>query len=391
MTSRRALIKPGIFGLIVAAGVYFVLSPSPQWHRAQALSVALASGIYLAALRRGRLRDVLAVLTSVVFCLLVIEIYIVATNAPETREISTIPTASRPILGWGPASPGVFRHTKIETDTGRVVFDVDYTIDAHLHRQVVSAADAPTVAFAGASDVFGEGLPDEDTLPQQFADATGRRFHVVNLGYRGYGAQQFLRGLETGLFDDVLSQPRLFVIPVTPRQMIRTSCLERPLARAPRYKMENGQPVFHGTCKEGWPILEPVMSYISSIDDFYISRAMQGARPDRIDLFAGILVRAGQIARAKYGAQTLIIYVPDEAYLRPAGYTDARLMQRFRDAGVAVVNGGLDPAAYPGQSSPNPRRWSSKCGGSTGLGRNGSELSRRHARTPPVRLRVTSH
>jgi hypothetical protein len=352
--ARRALIKLGVFALIVAAGAYFVLSPSPQWHQAQALSVALASGIYLAALCPGRLRDVLSAATSVVFCLLAIEIYIGATDVPRTREIRTIPSAAQPILGWGPASPGVFRHTKIEIETGRVVFDVNYTIDGHLHRQVVSAPDAPTVAFAGASDVFGEGLPDEDTLPQQFADATDRRFHVVNLGYRGYGAQQVLRGLETGLFDDVLSQPLLFVIPVTPRQIVRTACLERHMARAPRYEIENGQPIFLGTCKEGWSILVPVMSYVSSSYDWYISRAMQGARLDWIDLFVGILLRVGEIARAKYAAQTLIIYVPDEAYLRSARYTDARLMLRLRDAGVAVVNGGLDPVAYPGQSLEIP-------------------------------------
>ena len=354
VASRRALIKLGGFGLIVAAGVYFALIPSPQWHRAQALSVALAGGIYLAALCRGRLRDILVVVTSMVFCLFAIEIYVVATDLPRTREISTIPTVPRPILGWGPVSPGVFRHTKVETETGRVVFDVNYTIDAQLHRQVISAADAPTVAFAGGSDVFGEGLPDQDALPQQFADATDRRFHVVNLGYRGYGAQQFLRGLETGLFDDVLSRPRLFVIPVTPWQMIRTACLERNMARAPRYTMENGQPLLHGTCEAGWSILDPVMSYVSSSYDWYISRAMQGARSDRIDLLVGILARAGQIAHAKYGAQTLIIYNPEEAYLRPAGYTDARLMQRLRDAGLAVVNGGLDSVAYPGQNLEIP-------------------------------------
>ncbi|HXP04551.1 MAG TPA: hypothetical protein VN808_10555 [Stellaceae bacterium] len=348
--SRDTLIRLGVLAVIVVAGLYFAIWPSPRWHRVQSLGVALAGGIYLAALCRGRLRDTLAVVASLVFCLFAIEIYIVVIDVPRTLDVTTSHTVSWPVLGWGPAKSGVFHHSKIESKTGRVVFDVDYTIDAHLHRQVISAADAPAVIFAGGSDTFGEGLSDADTLPQLFADATGRSFHVVNLGYPGYGPQQFLRGLETGLFDDVVSQPRLFVIEVTPWQVDRTSCLENQIARAPRYEMEDGKPIFHGTCEEGWPIVFRALSHVSSIYRSFISRALQGARPDRIDLFVAILARAGEITRAKYGAQTLVIYQPNEGYLRPAGYTDARLMQRLRDAGLAVVDGGFDPAAFPGEN-----------------------------------------
>ena len=348
--SRGTLIRLGVLALIVLAGVYFAVWPSPRWHRAQSLGVALAAALYLAALFRGRLRDVFAIVTSLVFSLFAIEIYIILTDVPRTLDVTTSHTVSRPILGWGPAQPGVFHHTKVEAKTGRVVFDVDYTIDAHLHRQVISAAEPPTIVFAGGSDTFGEGLSDADTLPQQFADATGRRFHVVNLAYPGYGPQQFLRGLETGLFDDVVSQPRLFVIQVTPWQLVRTSCLEDQVGRAPRYELENGQPTLHGTCEEGWPFVFRALSQVSSIYRSFISRAMQGANPERIDLFVAILARAGDITRSKYGAQTLIVYEPNGAYLRPAGYTDAQLMQRLRDAGLAVVDGGLDPAAFPGEN-----------------------------------------
>jgi hypothetical protein len=348
--SRDTLIKLGVLALIVAAAVYFALWSSPHWHRVQTLGVALAGGVYLAALCRGWLRDALAVIASLVLCLFGIEIYIVVTDVPRTLDVTTSHTVSQPVLGWGPAQPGVFHHTKIESKTGRVVFDVDYTIDAHLHRQVISAAEAPAIIFVGGSDTFGEGLSDTDTLPQQFADATVRSFHVVNLGYSGYGPQQFLRGLETGLFDNVVGRPRLFVIQVTPWQVVRTSCLEGQIARAPRYELEDGKPIFHGTCEEGWPIALRAFSRISSIYNSFISRAVQGARPDRIDLFVAILARAGEITRSKFGAQTLIVYEPNEAYLRPAGYTNARLMQRLRDAGLAVVDGGLDPATFPGES-----------------------------------------
>jgi hypothetical protein len=52
---------------------------------------------------------------------------------------------------------------------------------------------------------FGQGVPDADTLPQAFADATGHRWRVLNLAFPGYGPQQFLRSLETDIFRDLLT------------------------------------------------------------------------------------------------------------------------------------------------------------------------------------------
>jgi hypothetical protein len=73
---------------------------------------------------------------------------------------------------------------------------------------------------------FGQGVPDAETLPQAFADATGYRLNVLNLAFLcgrhrislnvlnlafpGYGPQQFLRALETDMFRDLLTEPHLF-------------------------------------------------------------------------------------------------------------------------------------------------------------------------------------
>jgi hypothetical protein len=351
--TRPTLVMLAILGLIVGVGIYFHLNSSPRWHRVQSLSVALAVAVYVAVLVRNRWRDAALIVASLVFCLVATEAYITVAYQPPLIDVTASFTVARPILGWGPKAPGAYHHIKQQTATGRVVFDVDYTIDTELHRQVVSAADGPTVAFVGGSDTFGLGLPDPATLPQLFADVTGRSVHVVNFAYPGYGPQQFLRALETGLFDG-LQQPRLFVIPTDPWLVDRTSCVNSETERGPRYELIGGQPIFQGTCAEGEPLVLRLLERVSSIYPAIIAPALQGATLEKIDLFVAILVRAGQLARDKYGATTLVIYEPNEPYLRPLGYTDEQLMQRLRDGGLVVVDGALDPAAYPGQDLAIP-------------------------------------
>jgi hypothetical protein len=79
-----------------------------------------------------------------------------------------------------------------------------------------------------------------------------------------------------------------------------------------------------------------------------------GARPVDIDLFVGILVRAGRLAREKYGVPTLILYLPDEAYARRAGVTDAQIMGRLRERALVVIDARLDPRDFPGQELQIP-------------------------------------
>jgi hypothetical protein len=340
--------------LIGAGGTYIDMAARTRWHRFEVLALAFVFAGYLAVVLRGRLRDVLAVVASLLLCLAAIEIYCVDTFLP-TIDINTPGyTAAYPIVGWGPGHPGVFHHTKIDTKTRRVIWDVDYTIDANRHRQVLSDEDGPGVVFFGGSDTFGTGVADADTLPQQFADATGRRLHVVNLGYPGYGPQQLLRGLETGLFDDVLKNSRLLVIETTPWQAGRTACVNEYMARAPRYELVDGQPTFRGTCSEGWPLLLRALSEVSSLPHFFVLRALQNPKPATIDLYLAIVVRTAAIARDTYGVPTVILYQPGDPYLRPTGSNDQQLMQRFRDGGVAVVDGALNPADFPGQDLEIP-------------------------------------
>jgi len=260
----------------------------------------------------------------------------------------------RSIVGWGPGQPGVYRARKLDGRSGSVIYDVGYTIDADRNRQVISVPTGPTVAFFGDSMTFGQGLPDADTLPQAFADATGYRWRVLNLAFPGYGPQQFLRALETDIFRDLLTEPRLFVFLTAPWHAERSSCLSDFVTDGPRYVMVDGMPRYEGTCRGHWPVRLRRLWTRTAMYGVFFEPVFGAARPVDIDLFVGILVRAGQLAREKYGVPTLILYWPDEAYARRAGVTDAQIMGRLREGGLVVIDALLDPRDFPGQELQIP-------------------------------------
>jgi hypothetical protein len=340
-------------GLLVLAGILATgrlsreLVPA-DWVRVVHLILAVAAAIYVAAVAE-RLRNAAVVVTSVLLCLAAIEAYAVI-EYPRPINIHTpdLFAPQRAVLGWGSRHPGIFHHTGVDAKTGRRLVDVDYTIDEHLNRKVDSAPDGPAVAFFGDSFTFGWGLPDADTLPQNFADLTGRVIRVTNLGFPGYGPQQFLRALETGLHDGLLQPSRLFVFQTAAWHAERSSCIVWFVKHAPRYRLNGGRLELAGSCR-WWSALNRFLFAASATYRAFIAPLVERVRPSDIELYLAIIERAAELAREKYGVPTAILYIPDPDYAERAGISDAEIMRRLRDDGLIVIDGALDPSAFPGQ------------------------------------------
>jgi hypothetical protein len=86
----------------------------------------------------------------------------------------------------------------------------------------------------------------------------------------------------------------------------------------------------------------------------YLQPLLVGARAANLELYIAILGHAGELARQKYGASTVILYIADPDYLRGSGYTDQQIVQRLRERGLTVVDGALEPADFPGRDLTIP-------------------------------------
>jgi hypothetical protein len=352
---HRTAVRIVVLLSILAVGAWRHFSQQTHWSRFYGLVWAGALAVYIAVLvGPRRLRDVAAIGASILFGLAAVEAYFIYAYRTTSDRNTPGFSVGMPVLGWGPSHPGVYHHTKTDIKTGRVIFDVDYTIDQHFNRKVDSPSDAPTVAIAGGSAVFGNGVPDGSTIAQGFADALGLHLHVVSLAFDGYGAQQFLRTLETGIRDDTLTRMRVFVFVSGLDLVDRGSCVEGFNLRAPRYELVDGKLTFRGTCAERWSLPLRWLFETTSLHDIIAPRLINVPVRDRLDLYVAMLIRAGQIAREKYGAPTAILYMPNPRYARDAGTTDGEIAERLRAGGLIVIDGGLNPAAFPGRDLSIP-------------------------------------
>jgi hypothetical protein len=311
-----------------------------------------------AVIFRAGARDIATLMASIAFGLVLIESFGLA--FPNQRIViwNAGSVELKPELGWGPARSGVMRDKTVAAN-GVVLFDTASTIDDNLTRKVVSAQSGPTIAFFGDSFTFGNGLPDSDTFPQAFADATDRKFRVLNLAFSGYGPHQFLRALEVDAYDALLErEPRLVVMLTAPWHAYRSSCELRWPALGPSYAVVNGEAVYRGQCYARRPrFIRQAQEFLHSSAAYQYFIGLPERWPiDRaeMDLYIAVLVKAGAVARQKYGVPTLIVYLPEHVDYAGPGYDHEEIRRKLREGGLLVIDGGIDPQDYPGQDLSIP-------------------------------------
>jgi hypothetical protein len=299
----------------------------------------------LAIALRGKWRDTATVVAVLTFGLAAFEFVCAAfeSRSVETRGFSI----SRPVLGWGPSAPGLYHGEKIGTD-GSLIYSVDYTIDDLLVRHTQSGSAGPTAVFFGDSMTFGQGLSDTDTLPQVYADLTERKTRTLNLGFPGYGPQQMLRALETGLFDELISDAKIFVFQTANWHIERSSCMPGFMARAPRYELRDGEPVFVGACAEGLHrVLQDIVGG-GAIFHSFVAPITDAVGAKDVELFIAELRRSAELVKQKFGARLIVLYLSDgDEYLAKSGFTDVMIEERLRESGVDVLNASLSPKDFP--------------------------------------------
>src|SRR4029077_16775376 len=155
---------------------------------------------------------------------------------------------------------------------------------------------------------------------------------------------------ETDMYKNLLTEPRLFVMLTAPWHAERTNCGEVYMWHAPRYVLARGVPSYQGQCSDDWYQHVRRLWTLTAMDGVFFRPVFGGARAADMDLYTAILIRAGQLAREKYGVPTLILYLPNPSYVQRAGTTDEQIMQRLRDAGLLVVNADLAAKDFAGQA-----------------------------------------
>jgi hypothetical protein len=301
----------------------------------------------LAVACRGMWRDAGTFIATLAFGLAVLELGCAAVEPINTSVESKGFSKSQPVLGWGPSAPGLY-HGSRTGPGGAMVYNADYTIDDNLLRRTTSASTGPSTAFFGDSMTFGQGLSDAEPLPQAFADLAGRKMRVLNFGFPGYGPQQFLRPLETGLFDPLLADTKVFIYETAAWHAERSSCLAGHMVRAARYEMRDGKLTYVGDCAEGMNRVLREIFVNGAAYRRFVQPFANALGPKDIELYIAELQRSAELIKQKYDARLIVLYLSEgDDYLSKTGFTDATIVQGLKQAGIDVVDATLKPKDFP--------------------------------------------
>ena len=303
----------------------------------------LALAVFLTAKCRGQLQNFGLTATSALAVLLICEI---ATTVREPRKYRTIANldksagkliARRPIVGWGPTAPGRYRFRQFLD--AKLIYDATYTIDDDLLRKVHSGSVGKGVAFLGDSYVFGEGIQDGDTLPQQFANLEGRTSPVYNLGFSAYSPAQVLAEMNAGLYDKQLKNSRLLVQFMAPWHADRVACKASWVKGAPRFVKINGKIVQDGTCK----LTPSPLSYFA-LYRFFRPPTITTVTDGDVALLTAVTQQVINLAHEKYHVPIVVFYKREPGYLRPVRvWKDDEIERALRHSGAEVVEYDVPP------------------------------------------------
>jgi hypothetical protein len=276
-------------------------------------------------------------------------------------------TIDDPAVGYRPR-PG--EKVQVEARYGNeLVFRRTYTIEPSGARATAGPrGGGPTYLFIGDSFIFGEGLPDSETLPSKFAALVPQGAHVVNLGVLGYGPNHLVRALETGLYDPHVSGKVAAVFTwLALVQLPRVTGDGGWLGSSPRYVLDGSGVPRHTGSFTGYRLRDPIagLSYLARSNFAAMARAAEPAlERERADLYVALIARLRDLVRERYGAPLVLLYDwPDREV---DGDTDQQYLPIFRavqalDIPLVSVRKVMGPVdrwpefVIPHDSHPNSR------------------------------------
>lgn len=154
---------------------------------------------------------------------------------------------------------------------GEPIYSVTYHTDMFGRRVVPESKDRNNaekfIAFFGGSFTFGEGVEDEETLPNLVAAAMPD-YMVYNYGVFGYGPQHMLRMVETGFVKKTIPQRKGIVVysmffDHINRATGKMNIILMNGKNFPYYQIQAGNLVRTGSFDSERPFLHKIMSLVN--------------------------------------------------------------------------------------------------------------------------------
>ncbi len=236
--------------------------------------------------------------------------------------------------------------TTTKSVNGTPIYTVTYTTDEQGRRVVPANVDEeqasrPFAAFFGCSFTFGEGVENEETLPNQFIQMNPR-YHGYNFGCPGYGPQHMLMALEKGEVRETITESHgVAIYSLIPhhvnRAVGRIGVVTRWGKRFPYYRLENGDLVHAGYFHTDRPWTQRVYELLSrsGIVQYYQIN-LPILRSYHYELVAQMIVRARDLFEAQFETAEFIVLVYPQFGDWP--FSLDSVITRLNEEGVHVLD-----------------------------------------------------
>ena len=367
-------------GIVSGIAIGVMALRSMVWAAAFAAVGALVTAIFL---NTRSVRTAAVTFITIFVCLLVGEGVITYSHRPQPPATGAPPApvanpvaffepqplfVADPALGWKLRPSSVIRAVRARGE--HIIYDAKYTIDGRGQRVTLdSNPDGETVLFMGDSFMFGDGLNDDQTVPELFALKTGRRFNVVNLGVSAYGPHQIMRQIEEGVVDRAIEgkgKVRIAFLYFNDDQLPRAAGDKNQewwWKVAPQYERTDDGVRLVGTAAEVWDRRGPIERAVSeavqkSVIAPHVKRIVR-VYP-QLMLSEALVKRIRLLVRERYGAELVVIYWskdPSRFYPTTISWmlerTGAQLM--FIPDVMPAAGLSLENALIPEDGHPNGR------------------------------------
>jgi hypothetical protein len=271
------------------------------------------------------------------------------------------------VLGNAPMAGATSRATK--TVDGKVVYDVEYAIDAQRRR--ITPLDGPPqrtrfALFFGCSFTFGEGVGARETLPFRVGELAAH-YMPYNYGFQGYGPEQLLARFESSdLRSEVPQHEGVLVYSFIDSHVSRAigsmTVYSGWASAAPYYELDAaGQPVRHGNLTTGRPVTSLFYSLLGRSQALkYFRVELPPYVSDRhIELTARMLARSAALFREAFGGQRFVVLIFPGSRLAPrlAAALERMGVEYLDYSSLVDFNGQPERYQIPGDGHPSPQTY----------------------------------
>jgi hypothetical protein len=170
-----------------------------------------------------------------------------------------------------PLPNGRYRFTCTDRASGATIYDVVYSVDA-CSRRVTPVTDSGSrhdhLLFFGCSFTYGEGLPDDETLPY-FVVRSAPAYRPYNYAFHGHSPTEMLAKMESGSLPGEVPEKQGILIYVFMDAHVARVIGSMRVATSwgrnrPYYCLDrDGNPVHHGDFTTGRPLLSGIYRLFS--------------------------------------------------------------------------------------------------------------------------------